>query len=124
MLTCNDCKYYFRDEEYCTYIFKKKFPYDSPICDKEWFSEGVFDCRFYVLATPLGYSTGFYYNLIDREKELNDIGFKYEDEADTVCEFLNKQDKRLHKLQLWVNEIYYENAIEKEYWGKHTPITD
>ena len=127
MKKCNDCKYYYQEEQYCTYIFYKVFSPKTEACD--FFKEGEFNERFYVKREPLVISTGDYYVLIDLEHELVDddgnyLDFKYVDEAETLCKFLNQQNHRLHKLQLWVNEIYYENNIEKEYWDKHVPLTD
>lgn len=118
---CNDCKYYFRDENYCTHLFYKEFSPDSEACDE--FKRGVFNERFYIKAVPLGISTGDYYVLVDRDYELVDyygdfLDFKYVDEAETLCEFLNNQNHRLHHLQLWVNEVYYVNPIELNYWSK------
>lgn len=63
---------------------------------KNKISETIIDTkRFYVKAYPLGYSTGYYYELVDIEDELTDLNgnylvFKYEDDADDVCEFVNK----------------------------------
>lgn len=56
--------------------------------------------RFYIEPVPLGISVGFAYQLCDKEKELyelepDDIIFKYEGEAEVICDFLNKQTKEL-----------------------------
>ena len=118
MNTCNDCKYYYRDESYCTH-HKKSRDYTNTVCED--FILGLFNERFYVYAESLEYGVGYYYILQDNKHELVDdngesIGFKYEDDADHICYFLNNQENRLHQLQLWVNEIYYESSIEREYW--------
>ena len=92
--TCQDCKYYYFDEEYCTNIFYKNFNPSTPCCD--FFELGIFNKRFYVKAEPLVISTGQYYVLIDRENELRDsdgcyLSFDYEYEAELLCKFLNQR---------------------------------
>lgn len=101
--TCQDCKHYYYDEQYCTSVFKgKKFPPNTPICDTTFFEKGIFTDRFWILAKPLKISTGYYYVLIDRQDELKDdegdyLSFKYEDEIETLAEFLNKQENMIKK---------------------------
>lgn len=101
--TCKDCKHYYTKEKYCTNTFYKEFEPDTPICDPEYFEKGTFNNRFYIKALPLGISTGYYYVLVDRENELLDyykdyINFNYVDEAETICNFLNKQENRICEL--------------------------
>ena len=125
-MNCKDCIFYYTDEHYCTF-FKANYNPTEIIC--KYFKQGKFNERFYVKSMPLIISTGFYYLLIDREQELGTnldtyLEFDYEEEADKLCKFLNKMNNRLLRLQKIYNETYYENQIEKEYWGKHTPITD
>jgi hypothetical protein len=102
--TCQDCKYYYKEHMYCTGVFKgKKYPPSTPICSMDFFEKGVFDDRFWILAKPLEISLGYFYVIIDREDELKDyngdnLSFSYESEAEDICEFLNKQEKRIREL--------------------------
>ena len=83
-------------------LSKSKREKSEPICMGDYFIKGEFNDRFYIEAKPLGISTGYYFLLIDREGELLDgedwITFKYEDDADIICDFLNLQEERIRGL--------------------------
>ena len=94
--TCKHCKYYYSDEDYCIFFKREKEELLGDDC--EFKKTGEFNNRFYIKAYPLGYSTGYYFMLIDRLGELTDfdddfLTFKYEDDADSICMFLNKYIK-------------------------------
>lgn len=63
-----------------------------------------------VKAIPLGYSTGYYFILMWGDKEV--VGFKYEDDADKICELLNEQQKTI----VLLNQIIQDNEDLVSNW--------
>ena len=120
--TCGDCRYYHPTEELCTSLFKgKHYTPSHPSCGDDWFELGYFNKRYWVKATPLGISTGYSFYLIDEKKELTDsdgdyLYFKYEDEAEILCDFLNEQEERWNETVLDLNDYPDIDMVEFRDW--------
>lgn len=78
--------------------------------------------KYGVEKKPLGHSTGYFYYLVCDDKQL--CGFKYEDDADFICDLLNKQDDIIEKYRDILNAIgkcvKYSIDNERSYGDEYT----
>lgn len=68
-----------------------------------------------VKAVPLVISTGYYFILMCGDEEV--VGFKYEDDADKICDLLNKQDELIGEI---TKSLLYCIDNERSYGDEYT----
>ena len=68
-----------------------------------------------VKAVPLVISTGYYFILMCGDEEI--VGFKYEDDADKICDLLNSQDKLIGEI---TKSLLYSIDNERSYGDEYT----
>ena len=68
-----------------------------------------------VKAVPLVISTGYYFILMCGDEEV--VGFKYEDDADKICDLLNSQDELIGEI---TKSLLYCIDNERSYGDEYT----
>lgn len=68
-----------------------------------------------VKAVPLGISAGYYFILMCGDEEV--VGFKYEDDADKICDLLNSQDELIGEI---TKSLLYCIDNERSYGDEYT----